>query len=81
MSTVRERCSCGARIEIDDAPLPNALASLTAWRKNHNCKHLKEESVIEATVGGTSFVEQPIGFTAGMNLPAREYDPFEERRS
>ena len=79
MSTVRERCSCGARIEIDDAPLPNILATLVSWRKNHNCNKTIEERAIEAIAGGTAQVDTPIGFASGLTIPAKEYDPFEDR--
>ena len=31
---IRERCSCGAEIEIDE---PHPLRILNAWRKEHVC--------------------------------------------
>lgn len=79
MPSVRERCSCGAEYEITDAPLPNALTSVKSWREKHKCKPFDPE--IQASYGGTASIDQPVGFTSGMNLPAKEYDPFEERRN
>lgn len=78
MPSVREKCSCGAELEITDAPLPNALASITAWRKKHSCK--PEEKEIQAVHGSPGDLERSIGFTAVSELPAKEYDPFEDRR-
>ncbi len=77
MPSVRERCSCGAEMEITDAPLPNALASVKSWRNNHVCN--PPEKDIQATHGMPGDLDRAIGF-APSELPAKEYDPFEERR-
>jgi hypothetical protein len=78
MPSVRERCSCGAELEITDAALPNALASLTAWRKKHVCR--PEDKEIQAVHGGSAEIQRFIGFTSGLEIPARERDtePEEE---
>jgi hypothetical protein len=76
MPSVREKCSCGAEMEITDAPLPNALASIKAWRSNHSCNPTEKE--IQAVHGQPGDLERSIGF-AVSELPAKEYDPFEER--
>jgi hypothetical protein len=77
MPSVRERCSCGAEMEITDAPLPNALASVKSWRTNHVCN--PPERDIQATHGMPGDLDRAIGF-APSEHPAKEYDPFEERR-
>lgn len=77
MPSVRERCSCGAEMEITDAPLPNALASITSWRKKHSC--VAPEKDIQATHGMPGDLDRAIGF-APSELPAKEYDPFDDRR-
>jgi hypothetical protein len=77
MPSVRERCSCGAEMEITDAPLPNALASVKSWRNNHPCN--PPEKDIQATHGMPGDLDRAIGF-APSEHPAKEYDPFEERR-
>ena len=77
MPSVREKCACGAELEISDAPLPNALASINSWRNKHKCKPLEPE--IQAVHGSPGELERSIGFTAG-DLPAKEYDPWEDKR-
>jgi hypothetical protein len=77
MPSVREKCSCGAEMEITDAPLPNALASIKAWRSNHSCNPAEKE--IQALHGSTGELERSIGFTVA-DIPAKEYDPFEDRK-
>lgn len=76
MPSVREKCSCGAELEITDSPLPNALASLTAWRKKHVCQAAEKE--IQAVHGGSAETERSIGFTIGMEVPVRDPDTEEE---
>lgn len=76
MPSVRERCSCGAELEITDSPLPNALASLTAWRKKHVCQVPEKE--VQAVHGGSAETERSIGFTIGMEVPVRDPDTEEE---
>ena len=79
MSTVRERCSCGAEFEITDAPFPNALASITSWRRAHNCT--APTPPVEAMGGGTAELDRQVGFTVnGMDVPAKQYDPWEDKR-
>lgn len=77
MPSVREKCSCGAEMEITDAPLPNALASVKSWRTNHTCNPPEKE--IQAVHGSQGELDRAIGFTAG-EIPAKEYDPFDDRR-
>jgi hypothetical protein len=77
MPSVREKCSCGAEMEITDAPLSNALASITSWRKKHSC--VAPEKEIQATHGMPGDLERSIGFTA-VDYPAKEYDPWEDRK-
>jgi len=77
MPSVRERCSCSAEMEITDAPLSNALASITAWRKNHTCN--PPEKDIQATHGMAGDLERSIGFTAEEH-PAKKYDPWEDKK-
>jgi hypothetical protein len=78
MPSVRERCSCGAEMEITDAPLPNALSSVRSWRTNHVCN--PPEKDIQATHGMPGDLDRAIGFTIA-ELPAKEYDPFDDRRN
>jgi hypothetical protein len=76
MPSVREKCSCGAEMEINDAPLPNALASIKAWRSNHSCKPDNKE--IQAVHGSPGELERSsIGFSVPEH-PAKEYDPWED---
>ncbi len=77
MPSVRERCSCGAEMEITDAPLSNALASITSWRKKHIC--VPPEKEIQATHGMPGDLDRAIGFTA-EDYPAKKYDPWEDRK-
>ena len=77
MPSVREKCSCGAEMEINDAPLPNALASIKAWRSNHSCKPDNKE--IQAVHGSPGEIERSIGFSVPEH-PAKEYDPWEDIR-
>lgn len=77
MPSVREKCSCGAEMEITDAPLPNALASIKSWRSNHSC--VAPEKEIQAIHGSPGDLERSIGFTIPEH-PAKEYDPWEDRK-
>lgn len=77
MPSVREKCSCGAEMEITDAPLPNALASITSWRKKHSC--VAPDKEIQATHGMQGDLERSIGFTA-EEYPAKKYDPWEDKQ-
>lgn len=63
-------------MEINDAPLPNALASIKAWRSNHSCKPDNKE--IQAVHGSPGELERSsIGFSVPEH-PAKEYDPWED---
>ena len=63
-------------MEINDAPLPNALASIKAWRSNHSCK--PEDKEIQAVHGSAGEIERSsIGFSV-PDLPAKQYDPWED---
>jgi hypothetical protein len=64
-------------MEITDAPLPNALASITSWRKKHTC--IPPEKDIQATHGMPGDLERSIGFAIAEH-PAKEYDPWEDRK-
>jgi hypothetical protein len=64
-------------MEITDAPLPNALASITSWRKKHNCN--PEEKEIQALHGSPGDLDRAIGFTIA-DYPAKQYDPWEDKK-
>ena len=70
---IRERCSCGARFETDQL---DSLKLVREWRKKHSCIAQDEQ---DGTTSGFAQVEQPIGFAVtGLNVPAKDYDPFED---
>jgi hypothetical protein len=70
---IRERCSCGAKFETDDA---EAIRLVRDWRKKHPCISQEEH---DTPTSGTAQVEQPMGFVInGLNVPAKDYDPWED---
>lgn len=70
---IRERCSCGARFETDQR---DSLRLVREWRKKHTCIIQEEQ---DGAISGSAQVEQPIGFAVhGLNVPAKEYDPWED---
>lgn len=72
---IYERCSCGASIKTDEA---EAVKLVREWRKSHRCQAQDE---VDGSISGTAQVENAIGFqVSGLSIPAREYDPFEERQ-
>lgn len=79
MATVRERCACGAEFEITDVSLPSALTSFASWRRTHPCTPITPP--VEAMGGGTADLDRQIGFTTnGMDVPARQFDPWEDKK-
>jgi|LakMenEpi03Aug12_release.lakeMendotaPanAssembly.Ray.scaffolds.fasta_scaffold3491447_1 hypothetical protein len=71
---IHERCSCGASIKTDEA---EAVKLVKEWRKNHRCEIQDEQ---DGATSGTAQVENVIGFqVSGLSVPAREYDPFEDK--
>ena len=72
---IRERCSCGAKFATDE---PDALKMVREWRKSHQCN---TEEMPDTPTSGQAQVETQIGFTAhGISVPAKDYDPFEDKR-
>jgi hypothetical protein len=70
---IAETCSCGAKFKTDEA---NAIVLVREWRKKHSCQEGEVElRDIETT--------STIGFSAdyrgtGLDVPAKEYDPWDE---
>lgn len=68
-----ERCSCGAKFRTDE---DDAIKLVREWRRKHNCTEpAQEHRDIETTA--------IIGFSAdyrgtGLDVPAKEYDPWDE---
>jgi hypothetical protein len=72
---IHERCSCGASIKTDEA---EAVKLVREWRKSHRCEIELDQ---DGAISGTAQVESAIGFQmSGLQIPAREYDPFEDKR-
>jgi hypothetical protein len=70
---IAETCSCGAKFKTDEA---NPIVLVREWRKKHTC----QEGAVELRDIETS---SSIGFAAdyrgtGLDLPAKEYDPWDE---
>lgn len=75
---IRERCSCGAKFEVRESK--NAARLVREWRKGHSCPDRPEEIETRDVVMSAQ-VENAIGFRVeGLNVPAKEYDPWEDRR-
>ena len=67
MNDVRERCSCGAEIEIRNPQLPSTTKdTLAAWRAGHHCPP-RQQTEHRGEHGGGATLEttwEPPGFTA-----------------
>jgi hypothetical protein len=68
---IRERCSCGAKFETDEA---NAIGLVRDWRKKHPCQTLETDDTPTSGIADTQIA---MGFQPG-ELPAKEYDPWED---
>jgi hypothetical protein len=71
---IQERCGCGGSFKTDE---PNSVRLVREWRKNHKCEISEEVELRDIETTST------IGFSSeykgtGLDLPAKEYDPWED---
>jgi hypothetical protein len=74
---ISEKCSCGARFKADGETAPRLLRE---WRKQHACPETTPAEELR-DVAMSAQVENAIGFRVeGLQVPAPDYDPWEDRR-
>jgi hypothetical protein len=73
MLRINETCSCGANLKISGR-IELVLRQLKTWRKNHVC--IKQEND-DTVTSGNAETQIAMGFQPG-ELPAKEYDPWED---
>lgn len=75
---IKERCSCGAKFEVRESKSASRL--VREWRRAHSCPTPTEDIEVR-DVAMSAQVENAIGFRVeGLDVPAREYDPWEDKR-
>ncbi len=74
---ISEKCSCGAQFKATGDQAPRLLRE---WRKKHSCPETVQPEEVR-DVAMSAQVENAIGFRMeGLNVPAPDYDPWEDRR-
>jgi hypothetical protein len=74
---ISETCSCGAQFKADGEQSPRLVRE---WRRKHPCPPQTATEELR-DVAMSAQVENAIGFRVeGLDVPAREYDPWEDRR-
>jgi hypothetical protein len=68
---IEERCSCGAKFQTDEV---GAIKLVREWRRKHPCQ---SQEVQDTHTSGTAETLLQIGF-APAEMPAKDYDPFED---
>jgi hypothetical protein len=78
MSSLVERCACGAKIELTEVHYTQIVSYVRFWRADHKCVSQPEpEKDIQAMHGGESRTELP---SAGISLNILPSEEEEERR-
>jgi hypothetical protein len=70
---IAETCSCGAKFKTDE---PDPLKLVKDWRKNHTCQEQPSEMRDYETSSSLGFAADYKG--TGLDVPAKEYDPWDE---
>ena len=69
---IAESCSCGAKFKTDDA---QAIKLVREWRKKHTCTD--NTDITDTPTSGLADTQIAIGFQPS-EMPAKEYDPWDE---
>jgi hypothetical protein len=62
MTTISERCSCGAKFRLVDVTLADGLRAVKNWRKSHECNAPDDADFVGSTTNLTT-ERDTIGFT------------------
>lgn len=73
MLRVNETCSCGANLKISGR-IELVLRQLKNWRKSHTCNKPDTDDTVTS---GNAETQIAMGFQPG-EMPAKEYDPWED---
>jgi len=69
--SIREKCSCGAEFETNEK---ESIKLVREWRRKHVCLQHDTDDTPTSGIADTTI---SIGFQPG-ELPAKEYDPWED---
>jgi hypothetical protein len=70
---IAETCSCGAKFKTDE---PNPITLVREWRRKHTCQEQQTELRDYETSSTIGFAADYTG--TGLDLPAKEYDPWDD---